>query len=148
MSKIILEVVDYTDKLAEIQFIRIQVFQIEQGVEPALEFDGNDETATHLLAYLNHQSVGTVRVRYLDQQTAKIERLAVLPNARGKGIGRQLMEKALEVAAQKEVKDIIIHAQEYVKGLYDQLGFEQEGEGFEEAGIPHVKMRKRMGNSR
>jgi predicted GNAT family N-acyltransferase len=31
-----------------------------------------------------------------------------------------------------------------VRGLYQQLDFEQEGENFEEASIPHVKMRKRL----
>lgn len=125
-------------------FVRNQVFQIEQRVEPELEFDGKDETAEHLLAYLDNQPVGTARIRYLDYQRAKIERLAVLTTARGQGIGKKLMEKALEVAAQKEVKEVVIHAQDYVKGLYQQLGFEQEGERFEEAGILHVKMRKRL----
>ena len=142
MSQITLEVVNYTDKLLEIRAVRVQVFQIEQGVDPVLEFDGNDETATHILAYLDNQPVGTTRIRYLNNQTAKIERLAVLAEARGRGIGKQLMVKALEVVAQNEIKEVIVHAQTHVKNLYHKLGFEQEGEEFEEAGIPHVKMKK------
>jgi len=148
MSQVIIKVVDYTEKVSEIQFVRSQVFQIEQGVEPGLAFDGKDETAEHLLAYLDNQPVGTARIRYLEHQRAKIERLAVLATVRGQGIGKQLMEKALEVAAQKEVKEVVIHAQDYVKGLYQKLGFEQEGERFEEASILHVKMRKRLGQPR
>jgi predicted GNAT family N-acyltransferase len=54
------------------------------------------------------------------------------------------MEKALEVAAQKNLEEVVIHAQDYVKGLYEKLGFEQVGERFEEAGISHVKMLKRL----
>ncbi|HBL14022.1 MAG TPA: GNAT family N-acetyltransferase, partial [Cyanobacteria bacterium UBA11162] len=81
MSQFTLEIVNYTDKLGEIRAVRVQVFQIEQGVDPALEFDGNDETATHILAYLDNQPVGTTRIRYLNNQTAKIERLAVLAEA-------------------------------------------------------------------
>jgi len=144
MNQISLELVDYTDKISEIKPIRIQVFQVEQGVDPALEFDGLDETAEHILAYLDNQPVGTLRIRYLDNQLAKIERLAVLSTARGQGIGRKLTEKAIEVIEQKQISKVKIHAQEYVKGLYEKLGFEQVGGIFEEADIPHVKMIKHL----
>jgi predicted GNAT family N-acyltransferase len=86
--------------------------------------------------------VGTVRVRYLDHQTAKIERLAVLSEFRGQGIGKRLMEEALNIAANKQINTVVIHAQDYVKSLYLKLGFLPEGELFEEAGISHVKMIK------
>jgi predicted GNAT family N-acyltransferase len=144
MNQISLELVDYTDKISEIKPIRIQVFQVEQGVDPALEFDGLDETSEHILAYLDNQPVGTLRIRYLDNQLAKIERLAVLSIARGQGIGRKLTEKAIEVIEQKEISRVMIHAQEYVKGLYEKLGFEPVGGIFEEAGILHVKMIKQL----
>jgi predicted GNAT family N-acyltransferase len=144
MNQISLELVDYTDKISEIKPIRIQVFQVEQGVDPALEFDGLDETSEHILAYLDNQPVGTLRIRYLDNQLAKIERLAVLSIARGQGIGRKLTEKAIEVIEQKKISKVMIHAQEYVKGLYEKLGFEPVGGIFEEAGILHVKMIKQL----
>jgi predicted GNAT family N-acyltransferase len=144
MNQISLELVDYTDKISEIKPIRIQVFQVEQGVDPALEFDGLDETSEHILAYLDNQPVGTLRIRYLDNQLAKIERLAVLSLARGQGIGRKLTEKAIEVIEQKKISKVMIHAQEYVKGLYGKLGFEPVGGIFEEADIPHVKMIKHL----
>lgn len=144
MSKITLEVTNHTEKWPEIQSIRVQVFQVEQGVNPTLEFDGKDETAEHIVAYLDYQAVGTTRIRYLDRETAKIERLAVLSTARGRGIGKRLMEKALEIATQKNIREVVVHAQEYVKSLYQQLGFEQVGEQFEEAGISHIKMIKRL----
>ncbi|MBO1350116.1 MAG: GNAT family N-acetyltransferase [Hormoscilla sp. GUM202] len=142
MTNILLKTVTYSAEMAAINAIRTKVFQEEQGVDPKLEFDGRDETADHLLAYLNNRPVGTARIRYLDGETAKIERLAVLPPARGRGIGKQLMAQAIAVAAQKDVKQVVVNAQEYVKGLYLQLGFVQEGGIFDEAGIPHVKMRK------
>lgn len=142
MSHLSIAVIPYSTGKDAIDFIRVKVFQEEQGVDPDLEFDGKDETAEHLLAYLDRQPVGTARVRLLDPQTAKIERLAVLDSARGKGLGKQLMEKAIEVAAHKQAKEVVINAQNYIKGLYLQLSFVQEGGTFEEAGILHVKMRK------
>jgi Predicted acyltransferase len=54
------------------------------------------------------------------------------------------MVKAIDVAEQSNVQDVVVNAQEYVKALYEKLGFEQVGESFEEAGMPHVKMRKRL----
>jgi predicted GNAT family N-acyltransferase len=144
MNQTTLKIVNYTDNSSEIKAIRTQVFQIEQGVDPEIEFDGKDETAEHLLAYLDNQPVGTARIRYLSPKTAKIERLAVLSTARGLGIGKELMEKAVEIAAQNDVEEVVIHAQDYVKRLHQKIGFEQVGESFDEAGIAHVKMLKRL----
>jgi predicted GNAT family N-acyltransferase len=148
MSHLTIKNFVYPDAFIEMKAIRCSVFQEEQSVEPALDLDNLDETADHLLAYLDNQPVGTARIRYLDHKTAKIERLAVLATARGQGIGKKLMEKALDVAAQKDIKEVVIYSQEYVKGLYQKLGFEQEGERFEEASILHVKMRKPLGQPR
>lgn len=144
MSDLEIIIVDYAEAITEIRTIRHQVFSVEQGVEPALEFDGKDDTAQHLLAYFNSQPVGTARIRYLSPQTAKIERLAVLSAARGQGIGHKLMEAALDVISAKKVDETLVHAQEYIKQLYHNLGFQQVGEPFDEAGISHVKMIKKM----
>lgn len=144
MSNIIIKIVESPQEFSAMEVIRRLVFQAEQGVAPQLDFDGQDEIAEQIIAYLNNQPVGTARIRYLDEQTAKIERLAVLPIARGQGIGKKIMEKALDVAGRRNIKKVVIHAQDYVKGLHQQLGFEQEGERFEEAGITHVKMRKKL----
>lgn len=132
------------EEFSAIQSVREAVFQVEQQVDPALDFDGLDESSDQIIAYLNAQAVGTARVRYLDNKTAKIERLAVLPTARGKGIGQQIMAKSLDIAAQNNISEVVIHAQKYIMSLYQKLGFEPEGEVFEEAGIPHVKMRRKL----
>ncbi len=144
MINLEIKIVSYAEALTEIKAIRYQVFTLEQGVEPQLEFDGKDNTAEHLLAFLNSQPVGTTRIRFLSPQTAKIERLAVLSTARGQGIGRKLMKTALEVIAATEVLETVIHAQAYLKQFYLNLGFDPVGEPFEEAGISHVKMIKKM----
>lgn len=144
MSNLIIKMALLPQELPAIQAIRRLVFQTEQEVASELDFDGQDEISEQIIAYLDDQPVGTARIRYLDNRTAKIERLAVLSIARGQGIGKKIMETALEVVATKDIKEVLIHAQEYIKGLHQQLGFEQEGERFEEAGISHVKMRKKL----
>ncbi|MEH2356759.1 GNAT family N-acetyltransferase [Nostoc sp.] len=142
MSNLVIKVAELPKDFPAIQAIRKSVFQEEQGVDPALEFDGKDEISDHLIAYLNMEVVGTARIRYLDDKTAKIERLAVLSTVRGQGIGKKIMENALQVIANKNIPEVVIHAQEYVKDLYKKLDFIEEGEIFEEVSTLHVKMRK------
>lgn len=144
MSNLIIKTAELPQELPAIEAIRRAVFQEEQGVEAELDFDGKDEAAEQIIAYLDNQPVGTARIRYVDNYIAKIERLAVLPIVRGQGLGKKITEKALDIAAKENIKGVIIHAQEYIKGLYQKLGFQTEEEIFEEAGIPHVKMRKKL----
>ena len=143
MAEITVKVVEW-EQYPVIEIIRRRVFQDEQKVQAELDIDGKDKFCPQLIAYLDNAVVGTVRIRYLDSKTAKIERLAVLSYARGNGIGKRLMLHALEVIESENIAEVYINAQEYIKGLHQQLGFEQVGKVFLEAGIPHVKMLKKV----
>lgn len=141
---IIKEVIYYQEKEA-INNIRRIVFQEEQGVAAELEFDGQDQEAIHLLAYYGDKPVGTTRIRQIDSQTYKIERLAVLKPFRGQKIGENLIRTALEIITRNnQTEKVIVNSQEYIKTLYQTLGFTQVGTSFIEAGIPHVKMIKQL----
>ncbi|MBM0743735.1 GNAT family N-acetyltransferase [Phormidium sp. CLA17] len=144
MDDLIIRVATLPDDLPQVFQIRYLVFQVEQGVDPALEFDGEDERSTHLLAFLNEEPVGTTRIRFLTPQIAKVERVAVLPEARGKGIGQRLMEYTLSFVTEKQATEVCMNAQQSVQVFYERLGFQIEGTPFEEAGIPHIKMKKSL----
>lgn len=142
-----IELTNYQNKLEAIKNIRVNVFQKEQGVDPALEFDGYDDHCLHFLAYLEEEPVGTTRIRYLDESTAKIERLAVLSHARSQGIGTALMKQAIAlISKQEKYEKIVIHAQVYIQALYEKLGFQPVGDRFIEGEILHIKMVKLIGN--
>lgn len=143
-SRLSIQVVTYAEQQQAIQSVRYQVFQIEQQVAPELEFDGEDEAATHLIAYWDETPIGTTRIRYLSDRLAKIERVAVLSSHRGLGIGRQLMEVAIAHLRDQGIPEIKINAQTHARPFYDKLGFVQRGDEFEEAGIPHIEMRLRV----
>ena len=122
--------------------IRRRVFCEEQGVAIEAELDGLDADATHLLALWDEEPVGTLRWRILRATgEAKIERVAVLPAGRGKGIGRALTLAAMEAIARWAPPAIVLNAQANVVGFYAALGFRPEGPVFEEEGIPHRRMR-------
>lgn len=140
MSSLVLEIVRYADAQQTIQAIRHEVFQVEQGVSPELDFDGFDEPAIHIIAYYNEQPVGTMRLRYLNKQLVKLERVAVLSTHRGRGIGKALMEKAITFLDSCNISNVKLHAQAHASDFYKKLGFEPRGATFDEAGIAHIEM--------
>ena len=121
--------------------VRHQVFVVEQAVPPELERDEFDDVAVHLVALRGDNMVGTLRI-VASGGSAKIGRMAVLAAERKTGIGTRLMEHAIEIARGMGVSDITLHAQLTAKEFYARLGYREEGEMFEEAGIAHVSMRK------
>ncbi|MBX0285139.1 GNAT family N-acetyltransferase [Halomicroarcula sp. F28] len=125
--------------------VRRRVFIEEQGVDEALEMDGRDDAATHVVLTDGSDPVATARFRFADPSTAKIERLAVLPDSRGQGLGSRVMDAAESAAVDGGATVAVLHAQVSVRGFYRELGYEPVGEQFEEAGIPHVEMRRRLG---
>jgi len=127
--------------MATIAAIRYTVFVVEQGVDVAIEWDDKETVAEHILLINNKQPVGTARVRPVDDKALKCERIAVRPEDRGAGLGELLMEVCESIAHEHGVTECILHAQQRVAEFYRRQGYVVVGDPFEEAGIPHVKMR-------
>lgn len=130
----------------EVKHIRTRVFIEEQACPPELEWDEHETTSRHLIGYVDGTPAATARWRTVshgDRLVAKLERFAVLPEYRGQGHGRSLVEQVLDDARLAGFDAYLIHAQEYLEDFYRSFGFETVGEVFEEAGILHVKMIKR-----
>jgi predicted GNAT family N-acyltransferase len=119
--------------------IRIRVFVREQGVPQEIEMDRDDKHALHFLAIESRKVVGTARV-VMRRGNAKIGRMAVLKNYRGRGIGTQLLKRAIVTAKEQGAQKLYLHAQVPVIGFYEAMGFHYVGRIFSEAGIPHRKM--------
>ena len=120
--------------------IRRKVFCLEQNVSAKLEFDGLDDQCRHYLAQRNGNALGTARARTITDEVVKFERVAVLKENRRLYIGQALMKFAMGDAARDGAELGTLHAQTYAAPFYHKLGFVVEGEEFEEAEIPHVKM--------
>lgn len=130
--------------LADAYDVRRDVFVEEQDVSAEEEWDGRDEDATHYVAYDDGRAVGTARLRVPEDGVARIERVAVRKPDRGEGVGRLLMD-ALETEAREQgCAEARLHAQTAVEEFYGKLGYETTSGVFDEAGIPHVEMRKRL----
>ena len=129
--------IDNPSDLEKAFAIRRQVFCVEQNVSEEIEMDEFDDVATHILAYIDDNPVGTARWRFTEEG-AKLERFAVLKDARGKGVGEELVEYVVNKLQGNDC--IYLNAQESVIKFYEKFGFEVVGNRFYEADIPHKKM--------
>ncbi len=116
--------------------IRREVFIIEQQMAESDEWDGEDSSCVHVIARLNRDPVGTGRLN----PAGKIGRIAVITGLRGRGIGTLILRRLLDEARRLGIREPFLHAQVQAVPFYEKLGFASEGDVFDEAGIPHVRM--------
>ncbi|WP_338273446.1 MULTISPECIES: GNAT family N-acetyltransferase [Roseicyclus] len=122
--------------------VRRAVFIEEQGIPEAEEWDAADETCLHILAEDDTGPLGTARL-IARGAVAKIGRVAVLPQARGTGLGRKIMDHALNAARTAGFAEAMLESQVSVIGFYEGLGFVAEGPEYDDgSGILHRVMRR------
>ncbi|MFW0753798.1 GNAT family N-acetyltransferase [Pseudomonas sp. H11T01] len=136
MSKIHVRVADWQKDNAEIRRIREAVFVTEQSVPPELEWDADDESAVHFLAFEGDFPIGTARLL----PDGHIGRVSVLKDWRGLKVGDALMQAVISDAEKRGLKQQMLSAQVQATAFYERLGFTIVSSEFLEAGIPHVDM--------
>ena len=139
-----IKIAETLDEFRDAKWVRIKVFQQEQGISARINFDGRDGESAHIIAYLNAMPVGTTRVRKLDNGAVKIERMAVLKVFRQRGIGAQIIKYALDFIKDQRIKVVRLSSQEQVQKFYEQFGFKAMGDVFDEAKIRHIMMEKKL----
>ncbi|MBU2411123.1 MAG: GNAT family N-acetyltransferase, partial [Gammaproteobacteria bacterium] len=110
-----------------------------------LEWDEHDAEATHAIARNRlGRVIATGRLVADADGLARVGRMAVHRRLRGEGHGASVLQ-ALEAAAKaRGDRAVALHAQRSAIGFYTRLGYQPHGEPFEEAGIPHLEMRKAL----
>tara|TARA_S200000501_G_C20549477_1_gene623764 strand:- start:104 stop:556 length:453 start_codon:yes stop_codon:yes gene_type:complete len=130
------------DQLFDIYILRQEVFVVEQFC-PYQDADLQDKYSYHLMGYNGNFLVAYLRIvpPNLSSNTPMIGRVVVQKLYRGKGLGREVMKKAvMEVHKIFGKVDINISAQEYLISFYESLQFKIIGESYLEDGIPHICM--------
>lgn len=137
------------DQLYEILRVRQEVFTVEQDCAYQ-DADGKDQQARHLVAWradadppqlLAYSRVVTPGRKYAEPS---IGRVLTAESARGTGLGRELMRRAIaHTQAEFPGRAIRISAQEHLQRFYREFGFEQVSEPYDEDGIPHIEMLRR-----
>ena len=142
-----IELMTWERARAEASRIRFKVFVEEQGVPRDIELDERDALCVHALAYEHEKVVGTGRLLPPAEETAaaaQVGRMAVLPECRGRGIGSRILEELMDKARQRGDKQLTLSAQIHAVEFYKSHGFQAMGEIYDEAGIPHRKMRRNL----
>ncbi|TFV97502.1 GNAT family N-acetyltransferase [Algoriphagus kandeliae] len=134
------------DELYDLLRLRSEVFVVEQNCV-FLDMDNKDQKCHHVLLNLDNELVGYCRIvpAGLSYQEVAIGRVVTAPSVRGKGFGRKVMELGIEACQNLYGPcDIRLGAQTYALGFYESLGFQAEGGVYDEDGIEHIEMVKRV----
>lgn len=142
MDKFTYQFLENTADLEEAFEIRRAVFVKEQGIDESLVFDGLDTSALQLIVRTKDQVVGTGRVRFLNNNQAKVERMAVLQAWRRRGIGKGIMGFLADELKRRRIQHVILHAQYETVDFYRSCGYRVNGAPFYEAGIKHILMER------
>jgi len=86
------------EELDEVKALREQIFVKEEGVPYDAEFDGNELGAVHLLARVDGEPVGTMRIRGFGD-FVKFERACVIQKFRKTNVASLLMDTAAKYCA-------------------------------------------------
>jgi predicted GNAT family N-acyltransferase len=132
---------DWSALQPDAQAVRYGVFVVEQNIPVELEWDEMDAACIHAVAYLDGgQAVGTGRLL----PDGHIGRMAVTKQVRGSGIGGAILEALMREAGKRGDSAVVLNAQTQAEAFYGRYGFVRDGAEFEEAGIAHIQMRRRL----
>lgn len=124
----------------EILKSRSEVFMLEQNII-CQDMDDVDFKSYHFFFKKDNRVIAYLRAFYSDEIPDQVVIGRVLTLVRGKGLGRQLMEKFIEFIREKmPCKSISLHSQRVAEGFYDKFGFKIVSEEFLEEGVPHIMM--------
>lgn len=112
---------DFTELMMALA-IRSAVFVGEQSCPYHEEFDGNDLTATHVLAFVKQEPVGTMRIRYF-ADFVKLERVCIRKEYRGRGIFRKLCSFVGEFVTSKGYRLGTLHAHDELLSVWQNASF-------------------------
>jgi predicted GNAT family N-acyltransferase len=136
-----IELGDWSALRAQAEPIRYAVFVDEQKVPAELEVDTLDLASLHALAFdAQGQALGTGRLL----PDGHIGRMAVLPQARGRGVGGALLQALMTAAQARGDREVVLSAQTHALPFYARFGFVAEGQEYDDAGIPHRLMRRSL----
>ena len=125
-------------ELYAITALREQVFVVEQNCV-YLDADGADPACRHLWADDADVIHAYCRIvpAGLKYAEASIGRVITAAPARGTGLGKELMQRAIAACGRGPIR---ISAQAHLQKFYGDLGFAAHGAPYDEDGIPHIEM--------
>ncbi len=121
--------------------LRFAVFVEEQNVPAEIELDSFDALSVHAVAFdASGEAVGTGRLL----PDGHIGRMAVAKPARGAGVGSALLGALMDEARRRGHAYAMLSAQKHAVAFYRKHGYSPHGGEYDDAGIPHIDMRRAL----
>ncbi|MBW7675278.1 GNAT family N-acetyltransferase [Chryseobacterium chendengshani] len=131
-----------TSELYAIIKARVDVFVVEQNC-PYHDLDGYDQQAIHIWAEEDNNVLAYCRIfnKGIKYTETSIGRVLTTEKARGKSLGKQLIQYAVETIENRfHTSEVRISAQDYLLRFYSGFGFKDTGKKYLEDNIPHTEM--------
>lgn len=130
------------EELYAVLKLRFEVFVIEQNcldIDP----DGKDKVSMHLMLEDDGKIIGCARILppKVSYDEPSIGRIALDKSYRGKGLGREIVQKCIDFIHNiMKIREIRISGQEYLLDFYKSFGFVVTKGPYLEDKIPHYQM--------
>jgi molybdopterin-guanine dinucleotide biosynthesis protein A/predicted GNAT family acetyltransferase len=101
-------------------------FEPDPRIDPDLEHDPGTVYAALWIALREREVVGSVALRALGENEVELKRMYLRPEQRGHGLGRRLLETALEWARENGARRVKLDTSEHMEAarrLYEARGF-------------------------
>jgi ElaA protein len=127
--------------LYRILWLRVSVFVVEQEAAYP-ELDGRDIEPGAQIAWAEEDGEVLGTLRLLDEgERWRIGRVVTSAAARGRGVGADLMRRAIDSASSRDAsRPFVLDAQEHLADWYGRFGFVSAGPSYIEDRIPHIPM--------
>lgn len=122
--------------------LRNKELRVPLGMNLYDEDLSEDERSVHIGAFESEQLLGVLVLVPYDGVKVKMRQVAVDLSAQGNGIGRLMVAFAEDYCRGYGYEVITLHARKKALLFYEKLGYDTEGDVFEEIGIPHFQMEK------
>ena len=137
--------------------LRERVLRVPLWMHLRPEDIAGEEVQIHLAAVETHRDpnpgikmgelVGCVVLKPLGTEEIKLRQMAVSDTAQRRGIGSELVRRAVEIARERGFAMMSMDARESARGFYERLGFAAVGDRYEIIGLPHVRMEQSLARS-
>ena len=127
------------NQLYELLKLRVDIFVVEQQCSYA-ELDNADQNAIHIMATETDEIIGYARISFKGDKI-HIGRIVIKQSHRNKGLGKELMNSAIQYCAEEfPNQPIYLSAQIHLQKYYESFGFQAISDVYDWDGIDHLDM--------
>ena len=126
--------------------VRIQGMNRQHHISLREEFDEHDTDGTFYIVILDEgYPIATCRFYEIEEDEVVLGRLVVLPEYRGKKLGRFVVEEAEKWIKELNYKEIIIDSRVEVVEFYEKLGYKHLDDMVKKSGnFDCIRMKKKL----